>query len=142
MKSPTLVGTQTYFLSLRFGVIISTIVPIVCFAWAYPQHEAGVVSTDGLGSAWAGINLGTASYGFVWSTVVFLVVLVFNCTIPPGVIICFDCIAWLAQLITMCFDMQELGGWHAGGYGYYKNNMHEILYGTEDFGCSLMFLGM
>lgn len=49
------------FLSLRFGAIISTIAPIVCFAWAYTQHEAGVVATDGLGSAWAGISLGTVS---------------------------------------------------------------------------------
>ncbi|CAI7576116.1 unnamed protein product [Penicillium pancosmium] len=130
------------FLSLRFGAIINTIAPIVCFAWAYTQHEAGVVATDGLGSAWAGINLGTASYGFVWSTVVFLVVLTFNCAIPPGVVIFFDCISWLAQLITICFYMQELGGWHAGGYGYSSNNKHENLYEAEVFGCSMMFLGI
>jgi hypothetical protein len=38
--------------------------------------------------------------------------------------------------------MQELGGWHAGGYGYSKNNIHENLYGAEVFGCSMMLLGM
>lgn len=47
------------FLSLRFGAIICTIAPIVCFAWAYTQHDAGVVATDGLGRSWSGINLGT-----------------------------------------------------------------------------------
>jgi hypothetical protein len=70
------------------------------------------------------------------------VVIVFNCAVPPGVTIFFDCIAWLGQLITICFYMQELAGWHAGGYGYSKNNIHENLYGAEVFGCSMMLLGM
>ncbi|OQE24434.1 hypothetical protein PENSTE_c007G09907 [Penicillium steckii] len=130
------------FLSLRFGAIISTIAPIICFAWAYTQHQDGAVSTDGLGASWASINLGTAAYGFTWSTALFLVVLIFNCAVPPGFIIFFDCIAWLAQLITIIFYMQELGGWHAGGYGYSKNRTHEELYGAEVFGASMMLLGM
>lgn len=61
---------------------------------------------------------------------------------PPGFIIFFDCIAWLAQLITIIFYMQELGGWHAGGYGYSRNRTHEELYGAEVFGASMMLLGM
>lgn len=49
------------FLSLRFGAMITTVAPIVCFAWAYTQHQEGEVSTDGLGTWWSHMNLGTVS---------------------------------------------------------------------------------
>lgn len=45
--------------SLRCVIIICNIIAVVCFSWAMKQHYKGVVSTDGLGQAWAGINLGT-----------------------------------------------------------------------------------
>jgi hypothetical protein len=48
-------------LSLRFGTILCNMIAIICFAWAMPQHIIGLVSTDGLGQTWAGINLGTVS---------------------------------------------------------------------------------
>ncbi|KAJ5082719.1 hypothetical protein N7532_011762 [Penicillium argentinense] len=128
------------FLSLRFGAMVSAIAPIACFAWAYTQHRAGEVSTDGLGASWSHINLGTAAYAFAWSTLKFLVVLIFNCAIHPGITIAFDCIAWVAQLITICFYLIELGYWHAGGYGYSKTGVHKQLYGAEVFGCSMMLL--
>lgn len=47
--------------SLRFVTIVCNIIAVVCFSWAMEQHYKGVVSTDGLGQAWAGINLGTVS---------------------------------------------------------------------------------
>lgn len=48
-------------LSLRFGTIPCNMIAIICFAWAMTQHIIGLVSTDGLGQTWAGINLGTVS---------------------------------------------------------------------------------
>ena len=50
------------FLSLRFAIVLCNIIAVTCFAWAMKQHYLGVVSTDGLGQTWAGINLGTVSY--------------------------------------------------------------------------------
>lgn len=53
------------FLSLRFGAIPCNVIAVVCFAWAMEQHVMGVVSTDGLGQTWAGINLGTVCRYFL-----------------------------------------------------------------------------
>lgn len=82
-----------------------------------------------------------ASYGFVWSSVVIIVVFC-NCAVPPGVIIAFDCIAFISQIITVCFDLNELVYWHAGGYEYYSHPDVDRLYGAECLACSTMLLGM
>ncbi|KAJ5774747.1 hypothetical protein N7457_009643 [Penicillium paradoxum] len=128
-------------LSLRFGAVLCTMIAIICFAWALVKHDEGIVSTDGLGAAWASINIGTASYGFVWSTVVLIVVFC-NCAIPPGVTIAFDCIAFLAQIITVCLELIEIAHWHAGGYGDYSHPDAGPLYGAECLACSVMLLGI
>jgi hypothetical protein len=46
---------------LRFGTVLCNLIAMICFAWAMEQHYIGVVSTDGLGQAWAGANLGTVN---------------------------------------------------------------------------------
>ncbi|KAJ5458404.1 hypothetical protein N7475_009792 [Penicillium sp. IBT 31633x] len=115
-------------------------IAVICFAWAMQQHHEGLVSTDGLGEAFAVINLGTAAYGFVWSTVVLIVVFC-NCAIPPGVIIAFDCIAFLAQIITVGFELHELTYWHLGGYEIYDSQESDRLYGAECLACAVMVLG-
>lgn len=60
----------------------------------------------------------------------------------PGVIVAFDCIAFIAQLITVCFDLHELAYWNLGGYDY--SSIHDVgpLYGAECMGCSMILLGM
>ncbi|KAJ5954055.1 hypothetical protein N7501_008334 [Penicillium viridicatum] len=128
-------------LSLRFGAVLCTMIAIICFAWAMVQHHEGVVSSDGLGEAWSSINLGTASYGFVWSTI-FLIVVFCNCAVHPGVIVAFDCIAFIAQLITVCFDLHELAYWNLGGYSYSSNHKAGPLYGAECLGCSMILVGV
>ncbi|KAJ5488158.1 hypothetical protein N7453_011612 [Penicillium expansum] len=128
-------------LSLRFGAVLCTMIAIICFAWAMVQHHEGIVSSDGLGEAWSSINLGTASYGFVWSTV-FLVVVFCNCAVHPGVIVAFDCIAFIAQLITVCFDLHELAYWNLGGYSYSSTHNVGPLYAAECLGCSMILLGI
>ncbi|CAI7596177.1 unnamed protein product [Penicillium palitans] len=128
-------------LSLRFGAVLCTMIAIICFAWAMVQHHEGVVSSDGLGEAWSSMNLGTASYGFVWSTI-FLIVVFCNCAVHPGVIVAFDCIAFLAQLITVCLDLHELAYWNLGGYSYSSNRKAGPLYGAECLGCSMILVGI
>ncbi|CAG8168802.1 unnamed protein product [Penicillium nalgiovense] len=126
--------------SLRFGTVLCTMIAIICFAWTMVQHHEGVVSTDGLGEAWSSLNLGTASYGFVWSTI-FLIVVFCNCSVHPGVIIAFDCIAFIAQIITVCFHLHELVFYNLGGY---YSSLHDTgpLYGAECLGCSMILIGI
>lgn len=155
-------------LSLRFGTVLCTMVAIICFAWAMVQHHEGVVSTDGLGEAWSSLNLGTvsqristitiftvvvgqtywprifyhqASYGFVWSTI-FLIVVFCNCAVHPGVIVAFDCIAFIAQIITVCFHLHELVFYNLGGYYPSGHGTRGLLYGAECLGCSMILIGM
>ncbi|KAJ5162555.1 uncharacterized protein N7500_004385 [Penicillium coprophilum] len=128
-------------LSLRFGAVLCTMVAIICFAWAMVQHQEGVVSSDGLGEAWSSINLGTASYGFLWSLILLIVVFC-NCVVHPGIIVAFDCIACIAQLITVCFDLHELAYWNLGGYGYSSTHNLDPLYGAECLACSMILLGI
>ncbi|OQE23446.1 hypothetical protein PENFLA_c011G07672 [Penicillium flavigenum] len=127
-------------LSLRFGTVLCTMIAIICFAWAMVQHHEGVVYSDGLGEAWSSLNLGTASYGFVWSTI-FLIVVFCNCVVHPGVIIAFDCIAFIAQIITVCFDLHELVFYNLGGY-YPSHPDTGPLYGAECLGCSMILIGV
>ncbi|CAI7641421.1 unnamed protein product [Penicillium bialowiezense] len=129
------------FLSLRFGTIPCNIIAVVCFAWAMEQHVMGVVSTDGLGQTWAGINLGTSAYGLIWSTI-FLIVVFCNFAVHPGVIIAFDCVAFCAQLITVCFYLYELTYYQLGGYGSYGTKDDDKLYGVECLGCSMVLLAI
>lgn len=82
-----------------------------------------------------------ASYGFVWSSI-FLIVVFCNCAVHPGVIVAFDCIAFIAQLITVCFDLHELAYWNLGGYSYSSNHKAGPLYGAECLGCSMILIGM
>ncbi|CAG7936192.1 unnamed protein product [Penicillium nalgiovense] len=126
--------------SLRFDTVLCTMIAIICFAWTMVQHHEGVVSTDGLGEAWSSLNLGTASYGFVWSTI-FLIVVFCNCAFHPGVIIAFDCIAFIAQIITVCFHLHELVFYNLGGY---YSGLHDTgpLYGAECLGCSMILIGI
>ncbi|KAJ5131243.1 uncharacterized protein N7515_007282 [Penicillium bovifimosum] len=121
--------------SLRFGAVLCTMTAIICFAWAMQEHNRVGVATDGLGSAFAAINLGTVSYGFVWSSVVLIVVLC-NCAVHPGIIIAFDCIAFVAQIITVSFELHELAYWHAGGYKMRNTRAADVLYGVECLACS------
>ncbi|KAJ5332908.1 uncharacterized protein N7506_006691 [Penicillium brevicompactum] len=125
-------------LSLRFGTILCNIIAVPCFAWAMEQHYKGIVATDGLGQTWAGMNLGTSAYGLIWSTI-FLIVVLCNCAVHPGVIIAFDFIAFCAQLITVCFHLYELTFYHLGGYGSYGRFDVDRLYGIECLGCSVYF---
>ncbi|KGO75073.1 hypothetical protein PITC_047560 [Penicillium italicum] len=128
-------------LSLRFGTVLCTMIAIICFAWAMVQHHEGVVSSDGLGEAWSSINLGTVSYGFVWSTLVLILVFC-NCTIHPGVVVAFDCVAFIAQLITVCLYLQELDYWNHGGYSYSSAHNVGQLYRAECLGCSMILVGI
>ncbi|KAJ5578470.1 uncharacterized protein N7459_007434 [Penicillium hispanicum] len=128
------------FLSLRFGTVLCSMVGIVCFAWAFSQHEAEVVYTDGIGAGLAVSNLGTASYGFVWSTIIFSIVF-FGCAVHPGVSIAFDCIALISQIITAVWNLYELGFYHAGGYGD-PGTQDDRLYGVECFGSTMLLLGV
>lgn len=47
------------FLTFRFAALICQMTCIICFTWAYTDHEKGVAYIDGLGSTWSSINLGT-----------------------------------------------------------------------------------
>lgn len=49
------------FLTLRFAAALCQMTVMICFAWAYTEHEKPVAYIDGLGSAWSSINLGTVS---------------------------------------------------------------------------------
>jgi hypothetical protein len=49
------------FLTLRFAAVLCQMTVVICFAWAYTEHEKPVAYIDGLGSAWSSINLGTVS---------------------------------------------------------------------------------
>ncbi|CAG8922960.1 unnamed protein product [Penicillium salamii] len=129
------------FLSLRFGIVLCNIIAMVCFAWAMEEHHKGFVSTDGLGESWAGINLGTSAYGFTWSTI-FLIVVFCNCAVHPGVIIAFDSVAFCAQVITICFYLNELVGYHLGGYGTYTTYDGNKLYGVECLSCSMVLFAI
>ncbi|KAJ5945160.1 hypothetical protein N7516_005328 [Penicillium verrucosum] len=113
---------------------------IVCFAWAMVQHQEGVISSDGLGEAWSTMLLGTTSYGFVWSTI-FLIVVLCNCAVHPGVIVAFDFIAFAGQFSTVCIDLHELAYWSLGGYGYSSTHNVGRLYGVECLGCSMVLVG-
>lgn len=48
-------------LTLRFGAVLCQMAAVICFAWAYTEHEKPVAYIDGLGSAWSSINLGAVS---------------------------------------------------------------------------------
>lgn len=48
-------------LSFRFGTILCSMVGVICFAWAYVQHENGVAYTDGIGSGYSIVNMGVVS---------------------------------------------------------------------------------
>lgn len=50
------------FLSLRFGTVLCSMVGIICFAWAYVQHEKGVAYTDGIGSGFSIFNTGVVCH--------------------------------------------------------------------------------
>ncbi|KAJ6093960.1 hypothetical protein N7467_002805 [Penicillium canescens] len=128
------------FLSLRFGTVLCTLTAVICFSWAMVQHDEGIVSTDGLGSAWSSINIGTSAYGFIWSTA-YLIVIFCNCIVPPAASITFDCIAFIAQIIGVSFDLHELAYWNGGGYGLSRTTDDDVLYGVECFGCSVMLFG-
>ncbi|KAJ5551743.1 hypothetical protein N7461_006441 [Penicillium sp. DV-2018c] len=128
-------------LSLRFGAVLCTMTAVICFAWAMEEHDKVGVATDGLGKAFAEINLGTTAYGFVWSSFVLIVALC-TCAMHPGIIIAFDCIAVIAQLITVCLELHELVYWHDGGYGMSGTRDDDVLYGVECLACSVTLLGM
>ncbi|GLI71847.1 hypothetical protein PoHVEF18_000014 [Penicillium ochrochloron] len=129
------------FLTLRFAAVLCQMTVVICFAWAYTEHEKPVAYIDGLGSAWSSINLGTAAYAFLWSTIFLVVVLIFNCRVHPGASITFDCLAFLAQIITVSFYVNEFAEYQHGGY---SENTGEAkrLYGVECFGIAMMFLGL
>lgn len=153
------------FLTLRFAAVLCQMTIVICFAWAYTEHEKPVAYIDGLGSAWSSINLGTvsrsipfwdtytfdhhansssvvqAAYAFLWSIVFLVVVLIFNCRVHPGASITFDCLAFLAQVITVSFYVNEFAEYQNGGY---SENTEEAkrLYGLECFGIAMMFLGL
>lgn len=82
-----------------------------------------------------------ASYAFLWSAVFLAVVLIFNCRLHPGASITFDCLAFLAQIITVSFYVNEFAEYQHGGY---SENTKEAkrLYGVECFGIAVMFLGL
>jgi hypothetical protein len=82
-----------------------------------------------------------AAYAFLWSAVFLAVVLIFNCRVHPGASIAFDCLAFLAQIITVSFYVNEFAEYQHGGY---SENTEEAkrLYGVECFGIAMMFLGL
>lgn len=45
--------------TLRFVAALCHMTVVICFAWAYSEHEKPVAYIDGMGSAWSSINLGT-----------------------------------------------------------------------------------
>ncbi|KAJ5161788.1 hypothetical protein N7492_007180 [Penicillium capsulatum] len=128
------------FLSLRFGTVLCSMVGIICFAWALVQHENSVVYTDGIGAGFSSFNLGTSTYGFLWSSI-FLLIVSCSCAVHPGVSIAFDCIGLLAQIITTLMYLAGLGEYHSGGYQD-SGTADDQLYGVEVFGCAMLILGV
>lgn len=49
------------FFSLRFGTVLSSMIGVICFAWAYIQHENGAAYTDGIGSGFSIFNTAVVS---------------------------------------------------------------------------------
>lgn len=82
-----------------------------------------------------------AAFALLWSAVCLLVVFIFNCRVHPGASITFDCLAFLAQIITVSFYINEFAEYQRGGY---SENTQEAktLYGVECFGIAIMFLGL
>lgn len=81
-----------------------------------------------------------STYGFLWSSI-FLLVVLCGCAVHPGVSIAFDCIAFLAQIITTLMYLAELGAYHSGGYQE-SGTADDQLYGVEIFGCAMLLLGV
>ncbi|KAJ5232902.1 hypothetical protein N7468_005858 [Penicillium chermesinum] len=126
--------------TLRFGALLCQLICVICFSWALAEHEKGIAYIDGLGSGWSSINLGTSSYAFLWSAT-FLTVVAFNRRVHPGIGIAFDLLAFLAQMITVAFYLNEFAQWQTGGY---PDDTEEAkrLYGVECFALAMMLLGL
>lgn len=76
----------------------------------------------------------------MWSTI-FLVIVLCGCAVHPGVSIAFDCIAFLAQIIPVAMDLNEIATYHAGGYGV-SGTLDDRLHAAECFGSAIMLLGV
>ena len=59
----------------------------------------------------------------------------------PGVSIAFDCIAFLAQIITTLMYLAELGHYHPDGYEE-RGDLDDKVWRAEVAGCSLLMLGV
>ncbi|KAI9926002.1 hypothetical protein MW887_004461 [Aspergillus wentii] len=97
------------FLSVRFVTVLFSLIGLICFAWGYPQQQdGGIAYGDGPTASLACSNLGTAAYGFAWSSIFILVVVIFNCAVHPGASITFDFLACAAQACTSVWYIYEL----------------------------------
>ncbi|KAJ5091378.1 hypothetical protein NUU61_006248 [Penicillium alfredii] len=129
------------FLSLRFVTVLTSMIGVICYAWGLPLQQGGLVYSDGVGPALASSNLGTAAYGFLWSSSVILVVVAFNCAVHPGATITFDLLAMAGQITTAVWDMYELGYYHDFGVERWSRGRERRLIGVEVFAAVMMLVG-